>query len=477
MRRFFLSVFVLGLITWGLPASAQQDCFGPSCSVRGAGTPVPGCNAITAIANVVNGSFTCNPASVVNGTATTAGRSILTIRDTISGSSATSNFLNITGAFPATLSAATSAIYATIAFDNDSQQQAVIRSVSTGTGAAANYTASLWGDSQNTGQVAMGGYFTASGAATTTYGVRSHVTAGGARVGGEFALGVTGSSAASAALIADNSSVAANIFEARDNGTAVLTVSDGGDVLFGSTPKWGFYTSGSNNHMQLGLAQLTFGSAYNVNDVILMREAAAILQLGVDVNGAAVAQTLKAHDGITGTDIAGANLTLAGGRGTGAGTAGNLRIQTAVPVTTGTTAQILADRELFVGKPRSVADNTATTLFTITLGDDTDGGGIVDFCSMATSATTDRQKTCGQIAFSGVDVTAGAGGETCAAAITGTNSTAVSVGALTVTAAATTGTDLCNIQITSDSSLNVAHIVRYSVRLHPSASTVVITPQ
>mgnify|MGYP000614893259 CR=1 FL=1 len=31
MRRFFLAVFVLGLITWGLPASAQQACFGPSC--------------------------------------------------------------------------------------------------------------------------------------------------------------------------------------------------------------------------------------------------------------------------------------------------------------------------------------------------------------------------------------------------------------------------------------------------------------
>ena len=122
-------------------------------------------------------------------------------------------------------------------------------------------------------------------------------------------------------------------------------------------------------------------------------------------------------------------------------------------------------------------DNTATTMFTITLGDDTDGGGIVDFCAMATSATTDRQKTCGQIAFSGVDVTSGAGGEACSAAITGTNSTAVSVGTLTVTGSATTGTDLCNIRITSDSSLNVAHTVRYSVRLHPSASTVVITPQ
>ena len=68
-------------------------------------------------------------------------------------------------------------------------------------------------------------------------------------------------------------------------------------------------------------------------------DAAAILQLGVDVNGAAVAQTLKAHDGITGTDIAGANLTLAGGRGTGAGAVSSLILSTPAVLTTGTTAQ------------------------------------------------------------------------------------------------------------------------------------------
>lgn len=290
-------------------------------------------------------------------------------------------------------------------------------------------------------------------------------------------LACAGAAKGSGTTTLDNGAAAVSPLVVSDNGTAVLTVGDGGDITGGSGPKFGIYTSGSNNDWQIGTATFNWGSAYNVTDLRLTREAAAILQMGVDVNGAAVAQTLKAHDGITGTDIAGANFTLAAGRGTGAGTAGNLRIQTAIPVSTGTTAQVLADRELFVAKNLSVADNTATTMFTITLGDDTDGGGIVDFCSMATSATTDRQKTCGQIAFSGVDVTSGAGGEACSAAITGTNSTAVSVGTLTVTAAATTGTDLCNIRITSDSSLNVAHTVRYSVRLHPSASTVVITPQ
>lgn len=126
----------------------------------------------------------------------------------------------------------------------------------------------------------------------------------------------------------------------------------------------------------------------------------------------------------------------------------------------------------------AVADNTATTMFTITLGDDTDAGGTISFCAMATSAATDRQKTCGEINFSATDVTAGAGGEVCNSVITGANSTAPSTGTLTVTTASTTGTDLCNVQITSDSSLNVAHTVRWSVTsFHGSAAAVTINPQ
>jgi hypothetical protein len=85
-------------------------------------------------------------------------------------------------------------------------------------------------------------------------------------------------------------------------------------------------------------------SSTSAFDVILSRDAAAVLQMGVDVNGAAVAQTFKAHDGITGTDIAGANLILAGGRGTGAGAVGNLIFQTSSLLGSGTTAQTLATR-------------------------------------------------------------------------------------------------------------------------------------
>ena len=91
------------------------------------------------------------------------------------------------------------------------------------------------------------------------------------------------------------------------------------------------------------------GSTIGWSDLFLGREAAAILQMGNDVNGAAVAQTFKAHDGITGTDVAGANLTLAGGRGTGAGAVGNLLFATSTLLGSGTTAQTLTTRVTITG--------------------------------------------------------------------------------------------------------------------------------
>lgn len=77
-------------------------------------------------------------------------------------------------------------------------------------------------------------------------------------------------------------------------------------------------------------------------DTLLTSESAAVLQMGADVNGAPVTQTIKAHDGITGTDIAGADFVHAGGRGTGSGTPGNFIVSVATELATGTTAQTLA---------------------------------------------------------------------------------------------------------------------------------------
>jgi hypothetical protein len=79
-------------------------------------------------------------------------------------------------------------------------------------------------------------------------------------------------------------------------------------------------------------------------DVFVKRGGAANLQLGVDLNGAAISQTLSACNGITGTDKTGGNLTLASGKGTGAGAVSSLIFQTPAVLSTGTTAQSLVTR-------------------------------------------------------------------------------------------------------------------------------------
>jgi len=56
-----------------------------------------------------------------------------------------------------------------------------------------------------------------------------------------------------------------------------------------------------------------------------------------DVNGAAVAQTLRVQSAVTGTDQNGGDFTIIGSKQTGAGTPGNIIFQTSVKLASGTT--------------------------------------------------------------------------------------------------------------------------------------------
>jgi hypothetical protein len=73
---------------------------------------------------------------------------------------------------------------------------------------------------------------------------------------------------------------------------------------------------------------LAFQPTLNTSvDTILNRDSAAVLQMGVDAISP-ITQTLKAHDG-SGTDKAGADLSINGGQGTGTGAGGTLNFKTA----------------------------------------------------------------------------------------------------------------------------------------------------
>lgn len=79
-------------------------------------------------------------------------------------------------------------------------------------------------------------------------------------------------------------------------------------------------------------------------DAMFGRSAAATIQMGANVNGAPVTQTFKAHNGVTGTDVAGATLNLTSGIGTGSGTISTVTIGTPTVGSTGTTPQSIATR-------------------------------------------------------------------------------------------------------------------------------------
>lgn len=105
---------------------------------------------------------------------------------------------------------------------------------------------------------------------------------------------------------------------------SVLFASSSGSVGFRSDSPFGFAST---------------ADPASTLDAFLTREAAAIIQMGSDVNGAAIDQTLKSHDGITGSNIASANFILAPGVGTGTGTRGSLQTKFPLEKASGTTAQ------------------------------------------------------------------------------------------------------------------------------------------
>lgn len=89
---------------------------------------------------------------------------------------------------------------------------------------------------------------------------------------------------------------------------------------------------------------LNWGSS-NLNnvDLFLYRDAAATLRVGAGDAAAPVAQTINVQDVVAGTsNTAGANLTIAGSRGTGTGIGGDIIFQGGVTGTTGTAQNSLA---------------------------------------------------------------------------------------------------------------------------------------
>lgn len=153
-------------------------------------------------------------------------------------------------------------------------------------------------------------------------------------VGPAWKLNVTDTSSNVGALLIEFQVGGASKFSLTKSGlvtTAGITV--GGGTATAGSLRSGTGTGGidaQNAALNVGSAVAigwSSGDPFSVaKDLIMVRDATATLQIGVDA-ASPVAQTFKAHDG-SGTDKTGASLTLAGGNGTGTGLGGALIFNT-----------------------------------------------------------------------------------------------------------------------------------------------------
>ncbi len=158
----------------------------------------------------------------------------------------------------------------------------------------------------------------------------------------------TAKAAASTLFVVKSSGVSQ--FQVRQDGYIFTSqgIQSGNDGFYvGSGGPNGFF--GSPGAIVRSDATLGWGSSTNVSnqtfDTFLKRGgAAATVQHGADVNGAAVNQTIQACNGITGNDKTGANFAINSGKGTGAGAVSSITLGTPTALGSGGTAQSITTR-------------------------------------------------------------------------------------------------------------------------------------
>ncbi len=191
---------------------------------------------------------------------------------------------------------------------------------------------------------------------------------------------------------------------------------DGTNVKFENGVNAGKFTFTTNNiaRVQLGPSGVFLGTGGyvgwssssvptgTINTFLQNNTAgsAGTLQMGQDVNGAPVNQTFKAHDGVTGTDRAGAKLTLGGGVGTGNAASAPVQINRANEVASGTTIQS-SSQAMIVCPSRAIGTTSAValTMATVTTTSAT-AGGVTMFYNTTVSDNTLLDSDTGSVSVS-----------------------------------------------------------------------------
>lgn len=195
---------------------------------------------------------------------------------------------------------------------------------------------------------------------------------------------------------------------------------------------------------------LEFSSGSMVNsatDTWIKRDSAAAVQLGND-SATPISQALKAPDG-SGSNIAGASVTIRSGNGTGTGKSGAVKFALAPFGTTGSTQNTPVDR--FIVAPEITLTDAATSAFEIALPTLRTAGGVIRWTIEAGDGT-DVQSRSGVTTYAVVNK---GGTYTKQLSTPGTETEAVaqSSGTLTGAWSILDGTDKVTLQFTPSGSL------------------------
>jgi hypothetical protein len=164
----------------------------------------------------------------------------------------------------------------------------------------------------------------------------------------------------------------ADLFRTENSsGTKTFTIRKDGAVEVGDSVIWYVNDYAS---IRWGQSAQNFAGAIGISPinnpgaagVRLELESTSVLQFGADA-ATATAQTIKAHDG-SGTDKNGADLSINGGQGTGAGVGGALLTKTALTGGGGGSGlNSYSSRHYAYAGEKSLTDNTLGGLFNITV--------------------------------------------------------------------------------------------------------------
>ena len=174
---------------------------------------------------------------------------------------------------------------------------------------------------------------------SSSIGAQLHVAASSATTVGQI-IQLAATPTANAFEVNSNAGSGGDLFVVTSTGvirTAQMEVRSSGTAYLKASPSLGYMLS-SNRPVAWSTASSNPSSG-GLDTYIIRGGAAATIQLGLD-DASPVAQTLKSCNG-SGTNIAGANLTLAGGQGTGTGAGGSVLIQVAPAGSTGASLNTL----------------------------------------------------------------------------------------------------------------------------------------